>query len=372
MGYAAEAPTPEPDSYRRLSPGDVAPWFQQVTSTSPRFQLDLAAGRYVVLCFLLRTDDEAGQRALEFVARNRQLFNDEKMSFFGVTIKWQDQYEGRTQESLPGVRFFWDFDLTVSRLYGAVPVNATTGVINARRHWFILDPTLRIVAVIRFKKGGAEQPAVLELIQKLPPVGHFAGIEAAPPVLYLQNVFEPQLCRALIAEYEADGGRETGSLVQHGSETIAVHNHAHKRRSDYLLRNPETITETRTRIQRRVIPEIRKAFQFEATKIERDLVGRYEEGGHFAAHRDNTTRATEHRRFAVSVNLNDDYDGGEICFPEYGPRRYRPPAGSAVVFSCSLLHAVSPVTRGRRYAFLPFLHDDAAEQVLSKNHGNGA
>jgi hypothetical protein len=30
------------------------------------------------------------------------------------------------------------------------------------------------------------------------------------------------------------------------------------------------------------------------------------------------------------------------------------------------------VTRGRRYAFLPFLHDDAAEQVLSKNHGNGA
>jgi predicted 2-oxoglutarate/Fe(II)-dependent dioxygenase YbiX len=35
-------------------------------------------------------------------------------------------------------------------------------------------------------------------------------------------------------------------------------------------------------------------------------------------------------------------------------------AGAAVIFSCSLLHAVCPVTRGDRYAFFPFLYDDAA------------
>ena len=34
-----------------------------------------------------------------------------------------------------------------------------------------------------------------------------------------------------------------------------------------------------------------------------------------------------------------------------------------MVFSCSLLHDVSPVTRGKRYAFLPFLYDDAAAKV---------
>ena len=77
---------------------------------------------------------------------------------------------------------------------------------------------------------------------------------------------------------------------------------------------------------------------------------------------------TAHRRFAVSVNLNEDYEGGEISFPEYGPRRYRPAAGAALVFSCSLLHGVSPVTRGRRYVFLPFLHDQAAERILERNH----
>jgi predicted 2-oxoglutarate/Fe(II)-dependent dioxygenase YbiX len=39
-----------------------------------------------------------------------------------------------------------------------------------------------------------------------------------------------------------------------------------------------------------------------------------------------------------------------------------------VVFSCSLLHAVSKVTRGRRYAFLPFLYDDAAAKIREENN----
>jgi predicted 2-oxoglutarate/Fe(II)-dependent dioxygenase YbiX len=94
---------------------------------------------------------------------------------------------------------------------------------------------------------------------------------------------------------------------------------------------------------------------------------RFGDSGHFRAHRDNTTKGTAHRRFAVSINLNDDFDGGEISFPEYGPRSFKMPAGGAVVFSCSLLHAVSPMTRGNRYAFLPFLFDDEAEKVREAN-----
>ena len=40
-----------------------------------------------------------------------------------------------------------------------------------------------------------------------------------------------------------------------------------------------------------------------------------------------------------------------------------------MVFSCSLLHAVSQVTRGRRYAFLPFLYNDAAADTRKENAG---
>ena len=123
------------------------------------------------------------------------------------------------------------------------------------------------------------------------------------------------------------------------------------------------------RIRRRIVPEILKVHQFKATRMERYIVSCYaaEDGGHFHAHRDNTTKGTAHRRFAVSINLNEDFEGGEIGFPEYGPRSFKMATGGAVVFSCSLLHAVSRVTSGRRYAFLPFLYDDAAAKVREQN-----
>lgn len=63
----------------------------------------------------------------------------------------------------------------------------------------------------------------------------------------------------------------------------------------------------------------------------------------------------------------DRYDGGDLRFPEFGMQTYRPPTGGAVVFSCSLLHEVLPVTRGQRFAVLPFLYDEAAAALRLEN-----
>lgn len=35
-----------------------------------------------------------------------------------------------------------------------------------------------------------------------------------------------------------------------------------------------------------------------------------------------------------------------------------------MAFACGLMHEATPVTAGRRYAFLPFLYDEAGEAVL--------
>ena len=116
---------------------------------------------------------------------------------------------------------------------------------------------------------------------------------------------------------------------------------------------------------------MRKAFQFDPTRIERYIVACYDgtDGGFFRAHRDNTTLATAHRRFAVTINLNaGDYEGGDLNFPEFGSRAYRALTGGAIVFSCSLLHEATPVTQGTRYAFLPFLYDDAAAKLREANN----
>ena len=113
-----------------------------------------------------------------------------------------------------------------------------------------------------------------------------------------------------------------------------------------------------------------KAFRFEVTRIERYIVACYdaEDGGYFRPHRDNLTSGTAHRQFACSINLNaEEFEGGDLRFPEYGARTYRPPTGGAVVFSCSLLHEATPVTRGTRYAFLPFLYDEAGEKIRRQN-----
>ena len=87
------------------------------------------------------------------------------------------------------------------------------------------------------------------------------------------------------------------------------------------------------------------------------------------SHRDNTTKGTAHRRFAVTINLNtEEYEGGDLRVPEFGSRVYRAPTGGAVVFSCSLMHEARPVIKGLRYAFLPFLYGDDAAKIREANN----
>jgi hypothetical protein len=83
-----------------------------------------------------------------------------------------------------------------------------------------------------------------------------------------------------------------------------------------------------------------------------------EVGAHFHRHRDNINAGAQHRRFALSINLNKDFEGGDLLFPEFGRRTYRPSEGGALVFSCGALHQVTPVTKGKRYAFLAFMYGE--------------
>jgi predicted 2-oxoglutarate/Fe(II)-dependent dioxygenase YbiX len=125
-------------------------------------------------------------------------------------------------------------------------------------------------------------------------------------------------------------------------------------------------------LKRHLLPEIAKAFQFDVTHVERHIVSCYtaEERGFFKAHRDNNSKGAAYRRFAATINLNSDFEGGELSFPEFGIQRFKASEGGAIVFSCSLLHQVSEMTRGRRYAYLPFFHDDAAARILEANRAS--
>ncbi|MDP3175193.1 MAG: 2OG-Fe(II) oxygenase, partial [Phenylobacterium sp.] len=209
----------------------------------------------------------------------------------------------------------------------------------------------------------------VEQIDALPAPDLHSGADIHAPVLIVPRIFEQDICQRLIAHYDAVGGSRSGVMRNIDGKTVGMIDNFKSRR-DADVTDEAFRQQLRIRLARRLVPEIKKAFQFDVTRMERYIVACYDagEGGYFRPHRDNTTPGTAHRRFAVTINLNaGDYDGGDLRFPEFGSRAYRAPTGGAVVFSCSLLHEALPVTRGRRYAFLPFLYDEAGAQIRIAN-----
>ncbi|PPD39322.1 MAG: peroxiredoxin [Methylobacter sp.] len=355
--------------YRLLEVGDPAPRFRQACTSNPNYHFDTVAGRYIVLCFFGTGRDERGRNMLKIIDEHRTLFDDDHIAFFGISIDPNDEKEQMGSESMPGIRHFWDFDGSVSRLYGAIPMDVQQGEVVLNRLWIVLNPTLQIRAIFPALADGSDRHRVADYLKLLPPVNSFCGFPVQAPVLVVPNVFEAGFCRHLISLYEAHGGEDSGFMQDVGGKTTTVFDYRHKRRSDFDLEDEGLMARIQRKVIRRANPEIKKAYQFHATRMERYLVACYhaENGDHFRPHRDDTTKGTAHRKFALSILLNKDFDGGELSFPEYGSQTFKAPVGGAVVFSCSLLHTVSPVTRGCRYVFLPFLYDEAAAALREAN-----
>ncbi len=360
---------PELRFKRMPRPGEPAPWFHAPTPENPNFSFDTVGGRRVVLCFFGDLPTTKLRRLLGQVREAGPRLASAGGVFFGVSTLPGDAHAALLKALLPMAQLFLDRDRSVSRLYG---ITATEGATDAYRPVsFVLDERLRVLDVVSLGDGDhAHVERLLRALETLPAQEpeRMAGIPA--PVLVVPRVFEPKLCQALIGYYEREGGEPSGFMRDVGGRTVLVHDDRHKRRRDRTIGDAQLRDACMHRIHDRLVPEIEKAFQFRATRIERYIVACYkaEDAGHFRAHRDNTTRGTAHRRFAVSLNLNTgQYQGGQLRFPEFGNLLYQPPAGGAVVFSCSLLHEATPVTEGKRYACLPFLYDEAAASVREKN-----
>lgn len=337
-----------------LTPGDLAPAFRAATPTNPRYVFNSAAGRYIVMAFLPAREDRVSDAALAAVRKRRELFDDTTRAFFGVVS--DPSRAADVVDVIPGIRWFLDVERQIADLYEVT-----------EPCWIVLDPSLRVILVAPL----ALHDAVMEQLARLPPIDLHAGAPLTAPVLIAPRIFEPAFCKTLLDYYEAQGGEPSGFMREVDGRTIMTTDPGHKRRSDATITDEALAAACRARISRRLAPLIQQAFQFTPTRIERYIVACYDadSGGWFRPHRDNTTKGTAHRKFAVSINLNaEDFEGGDLRFPEFGSRTYRPPTGGAVVFSCSLLHEATPVTRGRRFAFLPFLYDEEGAKLREANN----
>ena len=334
--------------------GEAAPWFTAPTPSNPQFVFDTAAGRYVLVVFLPKDDGMPPRRTPCVCWRaSAPRFDDRTLSAFIVV---RDPATAATAQDMRGLHWVLDVEGEVSRLYGVAQADGGESPM-----WLLLDPTLRTIGRVQLATG----QKIFDMIVQLRPPADHAGVPMHAPVLTAPRIFEPELCEQLIALHQADGGAFTGVMRDAGPRTVMVMDEL-KRRRDVLVEGEALQALLRDRLERRLFPLIARGLGFSVTHIERYVVSCYDadDGAVFHPHRDSTTQGTAHRRFACSINLNDGFAGGDLRFPEYGPRTYRPPPGGATVFSCAMLHEATRVTEGRRYAFLPFFYDDAGAEIL--------
>ena len=215
----------------------------------------------------------------------------------------------------------------------------------------VLRPSMRIARIV---DGGAQARRALESCRTLFPVHADAPvISHHAPVLVVEDVFPAEFCQFLIDLWER--GEKQSDLVTSGGERIV--RSETKKRMDHVIFDPKIAQRIQFYFSRRLVPEVAKAFHFRVLRAENYRIGCYEatgDGGYFRRHRDTGRPNTDHRRYAISLNLNGDFEGGFLRFPEYGPQCYLPPTGGGVVFSCSLLHEALPVTSGRRFGLFTF------------------
>src|SRR5829696_651254 len=120
--------------------GEPAPWFHGVAlGGNSNYAFDTVAGRHVLMLFFGAASEVWSAQAFRAVRDNRHLFDDQRACFFGITTDPTDAESGAIKQHLPGIRFFLDYDRSLSVLYGAIADD------RYMPFWLVLDPQLRVL-----------------------------------------------------------------------------------------------------------------------------------------------------------------------------------------------------------------------------------
>jgi len=319
----------------------------------------------ILFCFGSSSFDGIGELLNGFCQLKEQ-FAQYNVSFSGVCIDPSDRALSFLFDQPPVYKLLWDLDRKISVRYGACQdQDGEIKPLDYKPLTIVLDDDGYILRIFPVLDVTQHIQQVMAFVKQLPAFKSPSIAKPQAPVLFIPNVFNPAFCQHLIDLFQTDGGRESGFMKPVDDKLTEVIDPDFKRRRDFMLTDLAILSQVNDAILRRVKPEIEKAFQVSITNFERYVVACYngENQGCFKLHRDNVAPGTTHRRFAMTLNLNAEYEGGYLRFPEYGPYLYRPGVGEAVIFSCSLLHEVTPVTRDRRFALLSFFYSDEDSQT---------
>lgn len=338
-----------------LTPGERIPDFGRLDAAGKQCLFhDLHHGQPMVLFLCGRAADVTVRADLGALARSGADWG--QVTRVALVLGTPAELAPLQQELGPDVRLLSDDGALTQHLIGAAPAAMTA---------LTLDDNLRILE--RRERSG-DPMAFVQGVAAL----YAARPQPAPrtfhqqaPVLFIPRALDERFCRDLIAHFEETGGTPSGTAYVEGDKALWKPDPDVKMRRDVYIDGGPWLDRVKDALVRRVLPEIQRCFNFQVTQHEVFKLIRYDSGaGYFHAHRDNESRDTQHRRFAMTINLNTgEYEGGALRFPEFGPDLYVPERGGAAIFSCSLLHEVTPVTRGSRYGLLGFFFGEGQQMA---------
>jgi hypothetical protein len=344
--------------------GDPLPWISVPTTREALMPLNGLVGDSMILgCAGLDIDPSRIVTALENAADALVAAN----AYWLMVVPLQDDAAPLPRLNNPRARLIPDADGAVRRALG-MP-DTPDGMLSVRA-----DTGLRVTANAHHQ-GPDALTETETWVAGLLKTGSVVATDIDAPVLLIPDVIEAELRDKLITAWTQGGHEDTGYLRpnQDGGMTHVV-NARRKRRSDHFLDEVDALTaQVHARVRARVAPWIERATHFKIGFAERYRIACYEaeSAGFFAPHRD-FSDATAHRHFAMTIALNDDHRGGALRFPEFGSREYMLRAGQAIVYSGSLLHEVTPMTAGRRFALINFLtNKEGAEKVADYQRVHG-
>jgi hypothetical protein len=108
------------------------------------------------------------------------------------------------------------------------------------------------------------------------------------------------------------------------------------------------------RVAKLVCPAIKQVWGVDLTRQTGTHAVRYEPGGYYIPHTDTGANLLD-RYFTVVCYLNDDFEGGETSFSQFG-YSVSPQPGMAVVFPATYVHRAERLTSGEKYIIVSWLN----------------
>ena len=97
---------------------------------------------------------------------------------------------------------------------------------------------------------------------------------------------------------------------------------------------------------------------FELDEIEEFQFTKYELNGHYDWHTDSTGFDYYAKRFcSVVIQLNNEYDGGELLYKDHNNDvvEFKKGVGNLFIFNSSISHKVKPIISGERYSLVSWI-----------------